>query len=143
VTVAPRLAALVAVAALLAGCSASPLSPTSGPTAATAPAVGASLAPADFAAAVKLPNTVLVDVRTPEEYASGHLAGATLIDVEGADFATKIAALDKTKTYAVYCRAANRSKVAMTIMQQAGFTSVYDLAGGINNWKSAGGQVVS
>jgi rhodanese-related sulfurtransferase len=140
---APRLAVLVAVAAMLAGCSTSPLSPTSGPTAATVPAAGSSLAAAEFAAAAKLPNTVLVDVRTPEEYASGHLAGATLIDVEGADFATKVAALDKAKTYAVYCRSANRSKVAMTIMQRAGIVGVYDLAGGITSWKSAGGQVVT
>ncbi|MBU4187545.1 MAG: rhodanese-like domain-containing protein [Propionicimonas sp.] len=140
---APRLAVLVAVAALLTGCSSSPLSPTSGPTAATAPAAGSSLAAADFAAAAKMPNTVLVDVRTPEEYASGHLAGATLIDVEAADFATKVAALDPTKTYAVYCRSANRSKVAMTVMQRAGIAGVFDLAGGITSWKSAGGEVVS
>lgn len=140
---APAVAALAAVAALLSGCSSTPLSPTSGPTAAAAPANGTSLSPADFAGAVKLPNTVLLDVRTPSEFASGHISGAVNVDVEAADFATKVSALDKTKTYAVYCRAANRSKVAMSAMVQLGFTSVYDLAGGINNWKSAGGEVVS
>jgi len=139
----PRLAALVAVAALLTGCSSSPLSPTVGPTAAAAPAAGASLAPADFAAAAKLPDTTLLDVRTPSEFASGHLVGAVNVDVEATDFATKIVALDKTKNYAVYCRSGNRSKVAMTTLQQAGFTKVFDLAGGINAWKSANGEVVS
>ena len=135
----PRLAVLVAVAALLTGCSSSPLSPTVGPTAATAPAAGSSLPPADFAAAAKLPNTTLVDVRTPSEFGSEHLAGAVNID-----FATKVMALDKTKSYAVYCRSGNRSKVAMTMMmQQGGFTKVFDLAGGINAWKSANGEVVS
>jgi rhodanese-related sulfurtransferase len=119
------------------------VSPTTGPTAAAVPASGTSVSPADFAAAVKLPNTALVDVRTPAEYASGHLAGSVNIDVEAADFATKVSTLDKTKTYAVYCRSGNRSKVAMSMMVQLGFSSVYDLAGGINNWKSAGGEVVN
>ncbi|MCE1174983.1 MAG: rhodanese-like domain-containing protein [Propionibacteriales bacterium] len=119
------------------------MSPTSGPTAAAVPANGTSLAPADFAGAVKLPNTVLVDVRTPAEFASGHLAGAINIDVEAADFASKAQALDTTKTYAVYCRSGNRSKTAMSMMVQLGLSPVYDLAGGINNWKSAGGEVVN
>lgn len=92
---------------------------------------------------MKYPGTELIDVRTPEEYASGHLAGAQNIDVEGADFTATISTLDKTKHYAVYCRAGNRSKVAMAAMQQAGFTSVFDLDGGINGWKSAGGEVVN
>ncbi len=137
------MATAVAATALLTGCSASALSPTAGPTAAAAPASGSSLTPSDFAAAVKYPNTVLIDVRTPEEFAGGHLAGARNIDVEGADFVTTISALDKTKNYAVYCRAGNRSKIAMAAMQQAGLSSVFDLDGGINGWKSAGGEVVN
>ena len=63
--------------------------------------------------------------------------------MEGADFAKSIATLDRTKAYAVYCRSANRSKVAMNQMKQAGFTQMYDLAGGITAWKSAGGEVVT
>lgn len=86
---------------------------------------------------------MLIDVRTPEEFAGGHLAGARNIDVEGAGFVTTISALDKTKNYAVYCRAGNRSKIAMAAMQQAGLSSVFDLDGGINGWKSAGGEVVN
>jgi phage shock protein E len=143
VSLSPRLAALVAVAALLTGCTSTPLSPTVGPTAAAAPASSASLKPADFAAAVKLPNTVVLDVRTADEFASGHLAGAVNVDVEQATFSAKIATLDKTKSYAVYCRAGNRSKVALQMMAATGFTNIYDLAGGINAWKSANGEVVA
>lgn len=141
----PWLVALVAAAALLSGCSGSgsPLSPTSGPTAAAVPATGSSLSPADFAAAAKLPNTVIVDVRTPAEFTSGHLAGAINLDVESSSFTTQATDLDATKNYAIYCRAGNRSKTAITIMKQVGLPSVFDLAGGINAWKSAGGEVIS
>jgi phage shock protein E len=141
----PWLVALVAAAALLTGCSgsSSPLSPTTGPTAAAVPATGSSLSPSDFAAAVKLPNTEILDVRTASEFASGHLAGAVNLDVESSGFTTSLANLDPSKNYAVYCRAGNRSKTATSIMKQTGFTSVYDLAGGINAWTSAGGAVVS
>ena len=86
---------------------------------------------------------VLLDVRTAEEFAAGHLPGAVNIDVESPDFAAGIASLDPGKPYALYCRSANRSKVAMTAMQAAGFTNLYDRAGGINAWKSAGGEVVT
>lgn len=137
-------AALVAAATLLAGCSGGgTVSVTAGPTAASAPAAGASLSPADFAAAAKLPDTVLLDVRTPAEFAEGHLPGAVNIDIEGADFGQQIMALDQSRNYAVYCRSGNRSKAATTAMQQVGFTRLFDLSGGITAWKSAGGEVVT
>lgn len=142
----PLAAALVAAATLATGCSspaASSVSVTAGPTAASAPAAGSSLAPAEFAAAAKLANTVLLDVRTPTEFAGGHLPGAVNLDVESADFATKAATLDPAKSYAVYCRSGNRSKVAMTALQQLGIGSLYDLSGGIGAWQSAGGEIVT
>ena len=134
---------LLASAALLSGCSSTSVSVSAGPTATAAPAAGSSLDASAFAAAARLPGTVLLDVRTAEEFAAGHLPGAVNIDVESPDFAAGIASLDPSKPYAVYCRSANRSKVAMTAMQGAGFTYLYDLAGGINAWKSAGGEVVT
>ena len=82
---APLAAALVAAAALLAGCSGGTVSVSAGPTAASAPAAGASLESSDFAAAAKLPGTVLLDVRTPAEFAQGHLPGAVNVDVESAE----------------------------------------------------------
>ena len=136
-------ASLLAATLFLGGCSAATVDATSGPTAAAAPAAGSSLSAADFAAAAKRPDTVLLDVRTPAEFAAGHLAGAINIDVQAASFPELIATLDPAKNYAVYCRSASRSKVAMTAMGQAGFTHLYDLAGGIGAWQSAGGPVVT
>lgn len=137
-------AALAAISALLVGCSGSsdPVSATTGPTATVSAAAGSSLSPAEFAAASKQPGTVILDVRTAEEFATGHLPGAVLADVESADFAEKLADFDPELSYAVYCRSGNRSKAAMTAMQQLGFAQVYDLDGGITAWQSAGGEVV-
>jgi rhodanese-related sulfurtransferase len=119
------------------------VSVTAGPTAAAVPAAGASLSPSDFAAAAKRPGTVLLDVRTPAEFAEGHLPGAVNLDVESAGFLDGLAGLDKAATYAVYCRSGNRSKVALTAMAGAGFGSAFDLTGGITAWKAAGGEVVT
>lgn len=80
-------------------------------------------------------GAVIIDVRTPEEIAAGYIKGATIFaDVHGADFATKINALDKNKTYLVYCRSGRRSATAAQMMVENGFTKVYNLGGGINGW---------
>lgn len=107
------------------------------------PAAGARLDAAEFEAAMKSDGVVLLDVRTPAEFAAGHIEGAKNTDVEAADFGTQIAALDKAATYAVYCRSGNRSQVAMDQMKAAGFTSYFDLKGGIGAWTSAGKPVVA
>ena len=73
-----------------------------------------------------LGSLTVIDVRTPAEYAAGHIAGAQNIDVEAADFGTRIGALDKKATYLVYCRSGNRSGMAATQMAAAGFTSIVD-----------------
>lgn len=105
-------------------------------------ASGAALDAERFASAITENSSVVLDVRTPQEFASGHLKDAINIDVEAADFATKTAALDKSKSYAIYCRSGNRSGVAMKQLQAAGFTHVYHLAGGIGAWQKAGKTVV-
>ncbi len=135
-------AALLAATLLVGGCSSTSVSATSGPTATAVPAAGSSLGATEFAASAKLPDTLLLDVRTPSEFAAGHITGAVNIDVEAATFPQMVATLDPTKNYAVYCRSGNRSKVAMTAMGQAGFTHLFDLAGGIGAWQSAGGELV-
>jgi len=96
----------------------------------------------DFSTAMAKPGTIVLDVRTPAEYASGHLPQAQNIDIEAGDFATKIASLDKNATYAVYCRSGNRSGVALEQMAGVGFTHLYDLDGGIGAWQSMGGPMV-
>jgi len=71
-------------------------------------------------------SLTVIDVRTPAEYAAGHIAGAQNIDVEAADFGSRIAALDKRARYLVYCHSGNRSGMAATQMAAAGFTNIID-----------------
>lgn len=119
------------------------VSVTDGPTAAAAPDPGAALDPAAFAAALKQPGTVIVDVRTPAEFAEGHLPGAVNLDVESPDFPQGAAALDPAGTYAIYCRSGNRSGVAVAYLTGQGFASIYHLAGGITAWEADGGEVTT
>lgn len=113
-----------------------------GPSAAVTPSIQ-RVDVAGFADVVARPGVTVVDVRTPAEFASGHLEGALNYDVEGADFAEQIKGLDPAGTYAVYCRSGNRSQVATQMMAQAGLVTLYDLDGGINDWIAAGQPVVS
>lgn len=81
-------------------------------------------------------NTVVLDVRTAEEYNSGHIPGSLQIDVLNTEsFRKQIATLDKTKKYLLYCRSGKRSKEGMILMKEAGFIKLYDLEGGFSNWK--------
>jgi rhodanese-related sulfurtransferase len=98
---------------------------------------------ATFLSNASQPGVVVVDVRTPAEYAAGHVKDAVNIDVEDASFDGQIAKLDKATTYAVYCRSGNRSKVATDAMDKAGFTKVYNLSGGLTDLASAGATVVT
>jgi rhodanese-related sulfurtransferase len=89
------------------------------------------------------PGVTIVDVRTPAEFAEGHLPGAVNVDVESGSFEQQIQQLPTDGTYFVYCRSGNRSGVATDQMATLGFTDLYDLQGGIVDWQSAGGQVVA
>jgi rhodanese-related sulfurtransferase len=82
------------------------------------------------------PQYVLLDVRTPEEYSSGHLPGATLIDFRSPDFDSKIAKLDPSKTYCLYCRTGHRSGQACSKLMALNIPC-YHLAGGITAWRQA------
>lgn len=84
------------------------------------------------------PSFVIVDVRTPEEFAQGHIEDAVNIDVEDASFAPAIADLDPGVTYLVYCRTGNRSATAVAQMRSAGLTDVIDVEGGVVSWTEAG-----
>lgn len=77
------------------------------------------------------PNAVLLDVRTPSEFMSGHIDRAINIDIESPTFTSEIKKLDKTKTYFVYCRSGNRSGQAVLIMKSDGIKNIYELSGGI------------
>lgn len=77
----------------------------------------------------------LIDVRTPEEFAAGHIAHAKNINFMAEDFKKQIAKLDKSKPVYVYCQAGGRSAKAAKIFLEAGFTEVHDLKGGYGAWK--------
>lgn len=87
-------------------------------------------------------DVVVVDVRTPNEYAQGHIKDAKLINLYDPNFNAQIAKLDKGTTTLVYCRSGRRSASAMRKMKSAGFNTVYNLSGGIGAWMSSGGEVV-
>ena len=145
-----RIAALTLASALvalpLAGCgSDEPTTSSAGGSASDVqtPASGAEVDVDTFAAAMQQPGTVVLDVRTPAEYAEGHLEGAVNIDVTAPDFAQQVAQLDPKATYAVYCRSGNRSAAAVQAMAAQGVTNTYHLGGGITAWTSAGNEVVT
>lgn len=96
-----------------------------------------------FSTVATTAGTTVIDVRTPAEFAAGHLAGAVNIDVQGSNFDAQIAALPKDGTYAVYCHSGRRSADATSRMADAGFTKVYNLDGGIQAWADAGGQLTT
>ena len=81
-------------------------------------------------------NTVIVDVRTEDEFNDGYIANAIHLDIhQGQDFVNAIEALDKGKNYYVYCRSGMRSAKACEIMNQLGFENTYNLLGGILDWE--------
>ena len=88
------------------------------------------------------PAFVIIDVRTPEEFAGEHIANAVNIDYYAESFKDKISALDKNKTYLVYCLSGSRSRNALKMMAEMGFREVYDISGGIAAWKSEGLPIV-
>lgn len=82
-------------------------------------------------------DLVILDVRTPEEFAEGHLDGAVMLDFYRDDFADQLAGLDPDVPYLIYCRSGNRSGQTATIMEQLGFGDVADIDGGIVAWTAA------
>jgi phage shock protein E len=84
----------------------------------------------------------VIDVRTPDEVATGHLHGSINIDIEGADFDAQMNALDKTKNYVVYCRSGNRAGQAIDWMTQNGFTGKLINAGSVADAAVATGMMI-
>lgn len=97
----------------------------------------------EFQAKTQESGVVTLDVRTPGEFVSGHLVNALNIDVEAGQFDAEIAKLDKSATYAVYCRSGRRSQVAIDRMKAAGFTNLFNLNAGVQEWAAAGLPLVT
>ena len=87
------------------------------------------------------PGAVVLDVRTPKEYAAGHIAGAVNVDVNDPDFGQKVVKLDKSKTYLVHCAAGVRSAKACEQLSYFNFPKLYNLEPGFKAWEKAGKKV--
>ena len=124
-----KVIAILASVLLLAGCSTSPSA--------------MDLTVSEFSTRVTEAGVITLDVRTPGEFNEGHIEGALLVDFQSGNFENEIASLDKSKTYAVYCRSGSRSGQAVKIMSDAGFTNIYNLDGGVIDWASAGLPLVN
>ncbi len=86
-------------------------------------------------------DLVILDIRTPEEFGTGHIDGAINIDYYAADFEAQLSGLDLTVPYVMYCNSGNRSSNALPLMDSIGFEEVYELDGGIQAWYLAGNQI--
>jgi rhodanese-related sulfurtransferase len=121
-----KLIASFAALILLAGCSS------------TGSATTVNLNVSEFSQKITEPDVIILDVRTPEEFASGHIEGALNIDFNSGDFANEITRLNPSENYAIYCRSGSRSGQAASIMHKAGFHDVSNLNGGVIDWTDAG-----
>ena len=97
------------------------------------------LSPQTFNNELRTGNYILLDIRTMEEYNSGHISHAKHIDFyQTQSFSTYLDALDKNAQYLIYCRSGNRTKSALSLMKDKGFTSAWDLSGEHNAWTALG-----
>jgi len=92
----------------------------------------------EFEALRQEKKSVILDVRTPSEYAVGHIPGAVNIDCQAKDFVEKIAALDKGQSYLVHCAVGARSARACDKMAKLNFSNLYNLKDGFKAWEHAG-----
>lgn len=90
---------------------------------------------AQYEQALEKNKPLIIDVRTPQEYHSGHIPNAQNINFNDAGFRDQISQLDKQKPVYIYCRSGARSRHAGKIMEEAGFEKVIDLKGGVLTWK--------
>lgn len=84
------------------------------------------------------PDFVILDVRTAEEVADGHIENAINIDFYSETFRDEVNRLDKNRTYLIYCRSGGRSGNALDIMAELNFREVYNISDGIIAWEAAG-----
>ena len=131
---------LIAVFSVLSSCSGTAQQNTSAPGASATASPSTGYTDVDVAAFKKLrqenPDAVVLDVRTPAEFAQGNIEGAVNIDVKNPNFSGQIKGLDKDKTYLVYCRSGRRSVTACNVMQNEGFKNLYNLQGGFVAWQA-------
>jgi len=96
-----------------------------------------------FETLIKTQDGIILDVRTSQEFYSGHISEATNLDYYKDDFEEKLNIMRKDIPIYVYCRSGGRSKKAAGYMKNLGFSKVYNLIGGIGAWDAEGHQSVS
>lgn len=82
-------------------------------------------------------KVVVLDVRTPTEFRTGHLRNAVNVDYRAPDFEQQVAKLDRSTPYLLHCAVGGRSTKALTVLQRLGFRDVRHLDGGIQAWQNA------
>lgn len=91
----------------------------------------------EFRSGIEQPEAQLIDARTVEEYREGHIEGARNIDVLNKElFLSEIHSMDTTRPAYVYCKSGGRSKKAVKLLKDHGFSEVYDLKGGYQAWEN-------
>ena len=103
-----------------------------------APGAAQRVGIAEFADIIAGAGVQIIDVRTPAEFAEGHIVGAVNLPVNDPDFGRRVSELDPAGKYAVYCRSGNRSQPAVASMQAAGILDIVELESGTNGWTAAG-----
>ncbi len=93
-----------------------------------------SLTASEFSKLIKDSKVVIIDLRTANEFKSGHISKAKNIDIKASDFKAKFAKLDKKATIAIYCRNGAKSKVAAQRLSAKGY-KVVELKIGLSEWK--------
>ena len=83
------------------------------------------------------PETIILDIRTPEEVEEGYIDGAVFADFSQADFEAQLTKLDPSAAYIVHCRSGGRSTKALTTLEKLGFTNITHMDGGIKGWTQA------
>lgn len=83
-------------------------------------------------------GAIVLDVRTKEEYDTGHIAGSMCIDFYNPQFKEKVEVLDKSRSYVVHCLSGGRSAKAVKMMAEMGFGEAHNMEGGITDWKKEG-----
>lgn len=123
-----RIAALSIILSILSSCSPAKQEDTNAQT---------KLSAKEFYTRISsLPDVQLVDVRTPEEYRKGHIENAANVNINGDQFKDQIRALDKDKPVYVYCLSGARSANAAAYLRSQGYSEVYEMPGGILEWRN-------
>ncbi len=100
------------------------------------------LEPSEFKKKIEGKTVQIIDIRTPPEFAKGHIENAQNIDYYSTTFYNDMDKFDKKQALYIYCRSGNRTLLATSELQKLGFTVIYELKSGINGWQSANLPIV-